>query len=467
MEQNHCCCFKSTEKIEIPEILKKMGAIFAQNGFESYLVGGAVRDMLMGKKASDWDVTTNAKPEDVMRIFKKVIPTGIEHGTVTVRFMKTSIEVTTFRSEGSYSDGRHPDSVSFEATLEQDLSRRDFTINAIAASLEDGKIIDLFGGQKDMHFRIIRTVGNPYERFSEDGLRPVRAVRFASKLGFEIEENTFFAIPSCLDKTRSVSVERFRDEFCKMLLSPKPSVALRLMEHTGIMQIFLSEFLQARDCQQADFRGFHTFDVLDHLYYATDGAAIYAQGNLIVSLAALFHDIGKVNARKVENDKITFYNHEVYSEKIARSIMTRLKFSNEQIENVCHLVKEHMFHYTPEWSDAAVRRFVIRAKKECLEDLFLLRMCDMYGKDATLIDENSEEAKNLNELKMRIEKVLECSPALSLKNLAINGRDLMENGIPSGKEMGRILNELLDYVIENPTENKKEILLEKAKSLAC
>ncbi len=469
---NNCCtCFKPVEKIEIPQILQKMNEIFVKNGFHAYLVGGAVRDMLMGKEISDWDVTTDAQPQDVMRIFKKVIPTGIDHGTVTVHFMKEEIEVTTFRTEGDYSDGRHPDKVYFNATLEQDLSRRDFTINAIAADLGTGEITDPFKGRQDIHHKIIRTVGNPLERFTEDGLRPVRAIRFSAKLGFQIEENTFFAIPACLDKTKNVSIERFRDEFCKMLLSPQPSLALNLMEHTGVMQIFLNEFLQARNCEQTDYRGFHKFDVLDHLYYAADGAALYAKDNLIVALAALFHDIGKVQAKKVDqNGKITFINHEIYSEKICRNIMTRLKFSNEQIEKTCHLVKEHMFHYEKNWSNAAIRRSIIRTKKECLEDLFLLRKCDLFGMYATKIEDCPEIKERgslelLAELKTRISKELENSNALTLKELAVNGNDLISLGIKPGKEIGRILNELFQQVLENPDLNEKKQLLEKAKQL--
>lgn len=460
---NCCCCQKLTEKIEIPDILRQMNKIFVQNGFEAYLVGGAVRDILMGQNASDWDVTTNAKPDDVMRIFKKVIPTGIEHGTVTVRFMKTSIEVTTFRNEGKYTDGRHPDNVSFCASLEEDLSRRDFTVNAIAAELESGKIIDPFGGRKDILSKIIRTVGNPVERFSEDGLRTVRAVRFAAKLGFQIDEATFFAIPMCLEKTKSVSIERFRDEFCKMLLSPKPSLALRLMEHTGIMELFLRELLTARGCIQADFRKFHTYDVLDHLYTACDASTIYAKGNLIIALAALFHDIGKVQAKKVTDEgKITFYNHEIYSEKICRSIMTRLKFSNEQIENVCHLVKEHMFHYESNWSDGAVRRFIVRVGKENIEKLFALRMCDVYGKDGKEPSSNDENMILLDELKNRIANELETSNALTLKSMAVNGNDLMKSGIKEGKKIGIILNLLLEKILDNPKLNDKETLLKLA-----
>lgn len=339
--------YEEIKKIEIPEILKKMGGIFKSNGFESYLVGGAVRDMILGKSASDWDLTTNAKPEDVIRIFKKVIPTGIAHGTVTVHFMGKEIEVTTFRSEGKYSDGRHPDNVSFDTTLDEDLSRRDFTINAIAANLEDGKIVDLFGGKNDIEKKIIRTVGNAHDRFMEDGLRPIRAIRFSAQLGFEIEDETLKAIEnSCVqEKIKSISIERFRDELIKILKTDVPSVALHLLEKTGILKIFIPELCECRGCSQKDVRGFHEFDVLDHNFYTCDGAD---KTNFTVRLAALFHDIGKKDARTVEKrewpegsgnivDLIHFHKHEIYSAEQTEKILTRLRFPNNEIERVVHL----------------------------------------------------------------------------------------------------------------------------------
>ena len=281
--------------VQIPSNLKKMNQFFENAGFKAYLVGGAVRDMLLGQKVSDFDLATNATPQQVMSIFKKVIPTGIEHVTVTVLFMGMAIEVTTFRIEQGYSDSRHPDKISFTDDITEDLSRRDFTINAIAASLLDGKIIDPFDGQKDLKNKIIRTVGSATERFSEDGLRPIRAIRFASKLNFKIEEETLKAIPLALEKTKTISIERFRDEFCKMLVSEKPSVGLKLMEETGILEFFLPELASCRNITQADFRGIHNFDILDHLFYACDGAP---KEKLLVRISALFHDIGKPQTRK-------------------------------------------------------------------------------------------------------------------------------------------------------------------------
>ena len=470
-----------TKKIKLDSTLIEFGKVFFQAGYKAYLVGGAVRDMLMKVPAHDWDVATNATPQDVIKLFKFVVPTGIEHGTVTVHYKGNEIEVTTFRTEAGYSDGRHPDSINYAATIEEDLARRDFTMNAIAASLEDGILTDPYGGQDDIKNKLIRTVGAAHERFMEDGLRPVRALRFASKLGFSIEKNTYSEIfkEEIQAKAASISIERFRDEFEKIMASPKPSVGLKLLEESGLLDIFIPEFKICRGCIQSDYRAFHKFDVLDHLFYACDGAPA---DKLNVRLAALFHDIGKPAAKKIlhetvldgekndgskkEIETITFYNHEAFGEKITQKLMTRLKFSNDMISNVCHLVKEHMFHYESNWSEAAVRRFIIRVKPECMEDLYDLRLADMYGMYNEKVDVRySESVKLLLELKARVEKELSKKTALSLKSLAVNGRDLMQLGIPAGKELGRILNELLECVIEDPAMNNKEMLIETAKKI--
>ena len=471
-----------TKKMKLPDLLKDFGKVFSNAGFKAYLVGGAVRDMIMKVPAHDWDVATNATPQDVIKLFKFVVPTGIEHGTVTVHYKGTEIEVTTFRTEAGYSDGRHPDSVNYAATIEEDLARRDFTMNAIAASLEDGIIVDPYGGQDDIKKKLIRTVGAPHERFMEDGLRPVRALRFAAKLNFSIEKDTYSEIfkEEIQKKVTSISIERFRDEFEKIMKAPLPSVGLKMMEETGILALFIPEFSVCRGCIQSDYRAFHKFDVLDHLFYACDGAPA---DKLNVRLAALFHDIGKPAAKKIiketvldgdkndgstkEIETITFYNHESFSEKIAEKILVRLRFPNETVHNVCHLVKEHMFHYEQSWSDSAVRRFIVRVKPECLEDLYDLRIADMYGMYNEKVDVRySASLALLHELDERVQKELEKKTALSLKSLAVNGRDLMAEGIPTGKELGRILNELLDCVLEDPEMNKREILLETAKKIS-
>jgi poly(A) polymerase/tRNA nucleotidyltransferase (CCA-adding enzyme) len=418
--------------VKIPYELQKMNSLFEQAGFEAYLVGGAVRDEIMGKGAHDWDVATNAKPEDVIKIFRRVIPTGIKHGTVTVHFMKKAIEVTTFRTESDYSDGRHPDKVEYAGHIEEDLSRRDFTMNAMAASLADGHIVDPYGGADDIKARVIRAVGEPFERFMEDGLRPVRAVRFASQLGFRIEENTWAAIlgVDILKKAAGISLERFRDEFCKILLSSVPSVGLKLLEESGLLKIFIPELLQGRACVQSDERGFHSFDVLDHNFYACDGAVLrggseacdkFSSGGasdsseqspadrlLILRLAALFHDVAKPFCKHVDGGKITFYKHDEIGAKATKAILTRLKFSNAQIDAVCHLIKEHMFNYESSWSDAAVRRFVQRVGKENIDALFDLRLADIYGmKRVEVRLHDTAVCGKLLELRSRVDKALQ------------------------------------------------------------
>lgn len=457
-------------KIKIPDELKKMNEIFSQNGFEAYLVGGAVRDMLLGKKADDWDVTTNAKPEEVMKIFRRVIPTGIDHGTVTVHFLGQEIEVTTFRTESDYSDGRHPDKVEYAGHIEEDLSRRDFTMNAIAASLEDGHIVDPYGGVEDLKKGIIRTVGIPHERFMEDGLRPVRALRFASKLQFSIEKDTYSEIfeENVQKKIASISVERFRDELMKMMASPKPSVGLKMMEETGVLKIFMDELSVCRGCIQKDDRGYHIFDVMDHNIYACDGAP---KEKPLLRLAAFLHDCGKPASkveRTVEGHKINnFYNHEKYSVEIARSLMTKLKFSNAEIDYVGHLIENHMFHYESSWSDAAVRRFIVRVGLDSFDDLIDLRLADMYGKyNADVRLHNSAGCANLVELTDRVKALAAQSCALSLKDLKVNGKDLIAEGIPAGKKLGKILNELFQTVLDDPEMNDRKKLLKLAKNLA-
>lgn len=457
------------KKIKIPFVLQKLNSVFEENGYEAYLVGGAVRDVLMGKNPSDYDVATNAEPQEVTRIFKKVIPTGIAHGTVTVHFMKNEIEVTTFRTESDYSDGRHPDNVAFTRNLNEDLSRRDFTMNAIAASLKDGKITDPYDGQKDIKNKIIRTVGNPYERFMEDGLRPIRAIRFSAKLNFKIESETLKSIsaPEIIEKTKTISLERFRDELLKLMQAEKPSEGLKIMEKTGILGIFMPELMPCRGCIQTDFRGFHEFDVLDHLFYSCDGAP---KEKINVRLAALLHDTGKPATKKIvptpQGETVTFYRHEQYSAEIARKLLFRLKFSNAEIDNICHLIENHMFNYEPQWKDSAVRRFLVKVKAENVEDLFDLRLADIYGMRNTPVRlHDSQTAKLLLEFKERIEKEQQKKSALSLKSLAVNGKDLMEAGIPGGKELGTILNELFETVLEDPAQNKKDTLMAIAKKI--
>ena len=443
----------------IDPALKEIAAIFNNAGKEIYLVGGAVRDMLRGEKSHDWDLATDAAPDEVTAIMRsakgKVIPTGIRHGTVTVIYKKNNAEVTTFRTEADYSDGRRPDKVSYAATIEEDLSRRDFTMNAIALRLPSGEVVDPFKGAKDIKAELIRCVGDAAQRFSEDGLRPLRAVRFAAQLGFIIEQDTLDAIPDALSVCEKVSSERVRDEIEKIIASSLPSQGFRLMEETGLMHLFLKELSECRGVEQ---KGFHQFDVLDHSLLACDFAAAknYSQE---VRLAALFHDIGKPSCRAIDEASgvITFYRHDEVSAAMCRKIMERLRFPNAVTDKVCHLIKEHMFKYDDDWTDAAVRRFIARVGEENLEDMYSLRRCDTFafaGKAGNNV--------SLNTFSKRIDEVLAEGRAFSLKDLAVSGNDLMQIGIPSGKMLGAVLKELLETVLDDPAQNNREKLLEIA-----
>ena len=442
----------------IDPVLKEIASIFINAGKEIYLVGGAVRDMLRGKKIHDWDLATNALPDEVTKIVRrsggKVVPTGIKHGTVTIFYKHHSAEVTTFRTESDYTDGRRPDHVDYAATIEEDLSRRDFTMNAIALSLPSGDIVDPFGGAKDIKARLIRCVGNPSERFSEDGLRPMRAVRFASQLDFTIDKNTLNAIDGALEVCAKVSQERVRDEIDKILASSKPSRGFHLMEKTGLLKLFLKELA---DCRGIEQKGFHQFDVLDHLLLTCDYTAAKNYSREL-RLAALFHDVGKPAVREMDKTGVwTFYRHEEVSSVMCNSILSRLRYPNAVIETVCHLIKEHMFLYEESWTDAAVRRFIARVGEANLEDIYRLRFADVYG-----FSGKESKYPPLINLVDRVKKVLTSGRAFTIKDLAVSGNDLMTIGIPAGKKMGAILKELLETVLDDPAQNTQEKLLEIA-----
>jgi putative nucleotidyltransferase with HDIG domain len=440
--------------VPVHPLLKEIASHFTGQGKQVYLVGGAVRDLLLGKKASDWDLATNARPEEVIPLFRRVIPTGIKHGTITVLYKGVSVEVTTFRTESTYSDGRRPDRVEYAATVEEDLSRRDFTMNALAAELPSGRLVDPFHGAADIKDEIICCVGKPEERFSEDGLRPMRAVRFASQLGFTVEDATLAAISGALNTTAKVSPERIRDEFEKIIASGKPGTALLLMERTGLLELLFPDLAQCRGIEQ---KGYHCYDVLDHSLLACDFAARkqYSQN---VRLAALFHDLGKrITLNIDENGNRTFYQHEKESVRLTRNILKAYRCPNAVIDAVTHLIEEHMFHYEDNWSDAAVRRFIVRVGEENLEELYRLRFADAFG--TTGIE---PRADFLLPLVNRVEAILSQSRALSLKDLAVSGKDLIAAGIKPGKHMGIILNELLEAVLDDPALNTPEKLLEIA-----
>lgn len=435
----------------IPKAIREYGRVFRDAGRQAWLVGGALRDMILGKKVNDWDVATDAPAREVAKMFPRVIPTGLQHGTVTVLWKGLTIETTTFRVDGNYGDGRRPDSVTFTSDIREDLRRRDFTMNSLAYNLETGELLDPHQGRADLAAGLVRAIGDPLERFTEDGLRPLRAIRFASQLGYRIDPDTLAAIPRTLENFRRVSIERVRDELVKVLLSPRPSYGLNLLEETGMLPHILPELSACRGVEQ---KGFHRFDVLDHSFLSCDGAP----DKIELRLAALLHDIGKPAARAEGPDGLpTFHRHEELSARAAEEALRRLKFSNAVISAVIHLVRHHMFAYIDSWSDAAVRRFLARTGPENLEDLLALRLADAYGTTGTPPD-----PRGLDPLRKRVRDLLERSRALSIRDLAIDGNDLASLGVPRGPVMGRILAELLETVLDDPELNTPERLLDIA-----
>lgn len=438
----------------IPPVIKRFAHQFSKQGFSLYIVGGAVRDHLLGKKCEDYDFTTDAVPEQVISLFRHVIPTGIDHGTVTVHFEKQLFEVTTFRSEGDYLDGRHPSSVTYVRNLAEDLKRRDFTINAFAVDCSDGSIIDLNGGMEDLKKRTIRAIGEPQQRFGEDALRMLRACRIAAKLNFTIEEHTLTAIGNLKHTLEKVSAERIREELFKLVGSDHPGIGLMYLKNTGILSIILPELAKGEGLWQG---GMHHEDVLSH-NISTLVASSTLTDVLEVRLAALFHDIGKSEVAEEGEARNTFYRHEIVGEQLTRTIMRRLKASNEQTKTVCHLVRHHMFDYQSAWSESAVRRFITRIELPYIELLFSLRMADQIAIGG------KADTQALVELKERIESILVAKDALSIKDLVVHGNDLMEIGIPKGKRIGETLGFLLETVLDDPKQNTREQLLLLAKN---
>jgi len=446
--------------MKLPDYVTYIAKKLYQNGFQAWIVGGSIRDLILNRPVYDYDIATDARPEEVISLFKRTIPTGLKHGTVTILRGKNSVEVTTFRCDGKYTDGRRPDNIRYASTIYEDISRRDFTINGIAYNPLTGKLIDPFGGIEDIKKGIIRSIGNPYERFNEDGLRPFRACRFATQLGFCIEEQTFKAITACVENASRVSLERIREEFIKIIQSQKPSTGIELLRQSGLLQLFIPELITGFGINQNKY---HRYDIYYHNLFTCDAAT----GNdYRIRLAALFHDIGKYYAkREVEKDggkKPVFYNHERIGASITAKIMKRLKFSNSDIKFVTHLVINHMFHYTNQWTDGAVRRFIRKVGMENLDALFELRKADRIGNGL-----KKGESNSIKRLKQRIEKVIEEDNAITVRDLAVNGYDIMnELNIKPGPLVGKVLNGLLEEILDNPEKNKRETLLTLAKEIA-
>ena len=457
----------------IPKEVNLINEKLKKAGYEAYIVGGCVRDLIMGEKPKDWDITTNAKPEEIQKLFKKSFYEN-KFGTVTVitnskdETLKT-IEITPFRLEGKYSDKRHPDEIKFAKTIEEDLARRDFTVNALALSEVEGmaKIIDLFDGQNDLKNKIIRTVGNPDERFNEDALRMLRAVRFACTLslespaqGWQVEEKTLKAIQKNSGLIQFISKERIKDELIKIFDPPaggkKAAEGIDLLKQVNLLKYIFPELEKGAGVSQNKH---HIYDIYEHSLRSLKVAA-EKSFNLEVKFASLFHDIGKPETKEGEGPDSTFYNHDYVGAKIVFEILSRLKFPNKFIDKVVLLVRNHMFVSDPDkLTDAGARRLIKRVGMENIQDLINLRISDRLG-----MGRPKARPYRLRTVEYMIEKV--SKDPISAKMLKIDGNDIMKLlKIQPSPKIGAILDVLLAEVIEDPKKNNKKQLENRTKEL--
>ncbi|MBQ9504582.1 MAG: CCA tRNA nucleotidyltransferase [Lachnospiraceae bacterium] len=447
--------------ITLPKDVSRIIKTLTDAGYEAYAVGGCVRDSILGRAPADWDITTSALPQDVKRLFRRTVDTGIQHGTVTVMFKMKGYEVTTYRIDGNYSDGRHPDSVTFASNLEEDLRRRDFTINAMAYNEGDG-LVDIFGGVADLEGKIIRAVGKAEERFDEDALRIMRAFRFAAQLGFEIDRDTRIAAQKLAENLNKVSAERIRIELTKLAVSAHPEL-LGDMYRAGITRYFMPEFDAAMECTQNNIH--HRFNVGEHSLEAmrsfTKTEALTDKEFEYIRLALLLHDLGKCECKTTDADGVDhFHGHSRVSEEISRSILKRLKYDNETLKTVSALVLYH--DIKPEPESASVRRAMNKMGADIFRLLFCVQKADKMGQSDY---QRQEKLDRLARLHKVYERVVEAGDPITVGDLAIKGNDLKELGVAPGPLMGEILRKLLEQVLEDPSCNTKQALKEKIKEL--
>ena len=456
---------------KIPQHIFDIAQKFLDSDFEIYLVGGSVRDLLANRAVTDWDLTTNATPPEMLQLFpyvsyeNKFVTVGIKDPDLQEVEHKGIVEVTTFRTENGYLDRRHPEVIEWGKSVEEDLSRRDFTVNAMALDLElriknhELRIIDPYGGEEDLKNKIIRAVGDPAKRFKEDALRLMRAIRFASQLGFEIEEKTLAEISNDSELLAEIAKERVRDELVKILASNFPYEGVMLLKNTGLLSQILPELLEGIGISQARPGRHHTEDVFTHNVLSLK---FTTSTDPIVRFATLIHDIGKPRVKRDDEDGLViFYNHEIKGANMARDIADRLRFSKKEQEKIIKLVRWHMFTVDENITDAAVRRFIRRIGVENVKDMMDLRVGDRLGGGT-----QTAESWRLKLFKRRLEEQLAPAP-FSINNLAINGVDIMkELKIKPGPKIGEILQKLFEEVDENLETNNREYLLKRVKEIA-
>lgn len=457
-------------EVKLPPFVKKIIEKFQSAGFEIYIVGGAVRDILMDKKVTDWDFTTNATPEEILKIF----PEGFydnQFGTVGISHESSTrpYEITTFRREFGYSDKRRPDRIEWGKTLEEDLARRDLTINAMALRLpargrvaqgkpscELYKLIDLYNGQGDLRNKIIRAVGNPVKRFAEDALRMMRGVRIAAELGFTIEEETFEAIKQHAQSINQIAAERTRDELFKTLKSDYPYEGMVILRNSGLMSQILPELEEAFGIEQKSPERHHIYDVGTHSLFALK---FCPSRDPLVRFAALIHDIGKPKTQKItDGGVITFYNHEIVGSRSTKKITERLRFSKKDQERLFILVRYHQFTVDERQTDSAIRRFIRNVGPENIQDMLDLRIGDRLGGGA------KETSWRLEKFKKRLKEVQK--QPFSIKDLRVNGNDVMGAlGIKPSPKVGEILNKLFEEVEQDVSKNTRKYLLQRIKEI--
>lgn len=440
-------------EITLPKQVKKIIETLEQAGYEAYAVGGCIRDSVLGRKPNDWDITTSARPLETKALFRRTVDTGLKHGTVTVLMDGEGYEVTTYRIDGEYEDGRHPKEVLFTSDLVEDLRRRDFTINAMAYNEKDG-IVDAFDGMGDMERRIIRCVGDGGERFTEDALRILRAVRFSAQLGFSIEEKTREAVMRLAGNLAKISAERIQTEMIKLLVSPHPE-ELRTAWKTGITAVILPEFDVLMETEQNTPH--HRYTVGEHTLHALENV----REDKVLRLAVLFHDMGKPQVRTVdETGRDHFKGHPVNSERIAEEVLHRWRLDNDTLNKVKRLVKYHDLR--PALNQKSVRRMICRVGEDMFPMLLEVQRADILAQSSY---GQEEKLHDLDEVNRIYHEILEECQCLSIKDLAVGGRELIADGMKPGKELGQMLALLLDHVLEEPQHNTKEYLLDYSRRL--